>query len=638
MLAWLRGRLLAVAIFMVHSLNHLLEWLFASRNPGVVFVRETIRRNNIVLSGARRFIGFVRQLPTLPERLREFFRGGSLKPLPAVLAARQLGGAITVAEMVQIWDLTKEKGARVLAIAAGPELEQIRIIVTAARFDTYFRAVTVAQDIDTIRAGDFDLIVTTPISGTERQIAALRQGLLRPDSVLPVGNALKRSDYYKPVANGSRAIQGNDNARQPVARRLQPRVVFLNDVGFQYGAGIALRRQAASFLLKGFEVHLVSWTPGINPGAPSVVGISEFEGWQGIHNVSKDHQDKGGDGSQLVTGALSAIRAFAPDIIITGNIHGTGFPLELAQGLKAIDALVVSYMHDCFWATGRCAYSVSCELYRTGCNETCPTADEYPKLAPDKIAPAWRTKADIFEGEAGIPLVTNSGWMRSFAARRFGDRARIDCVPLALDHELFLPIPKAVARRLLGLPTEGLSVVMGAVDILNKWKGGDLFREIHRRLQGRDDVSVFLFGQSSTLLKSIKSFGLVDDERLMPFILNSADIFIGTATEEAFGQTLLEASACGVPVAAFDRGGVSDVVVDGETGLLVKDLSADALYNAVDRLLCDAALRDRLGRNARKRVETHFTLAKQADAWIDHLATLSDLRSRSPKPIATGRR
>jgi glycosyltransferase involved in cell wall biosynthesis len=285
-------------------------------------------------------------------------------------------------------------------------------------------------------------------------------------------------------------------------------------------------------------------------------------------------------------------------------------------------------MHDCFWATGRCAYPLACQLYQTGCNETCPTADEYPRLAPDKIAPAWRTKADIFEGEAGIPLVTNSRWTRDLAVRRYGDRARIDCVPLAIDHELFAPIPKAVARRLLGLPTDGLFVVMGAVDILNKWKGGSLFREIHGKLQARDDVSILLFGQSSTLLKSTKSFGLVDDERLMPFILNAADIIVGTATEEAFGQTLLEASACGIPVVAFDRGGVSDIVVHEQTGLLIKNLSVSELYGAIDRLLADPSLRDVLGRNGRKRVESHFTLGNQADAWADYLETLSAQRNR----------
>jgi glycosyltransferase involved in cell wall biosynthesis len=52
------------------------------------------------------------------------------------------------------------------------------------------------------------------------------------------------------------------------------------------------------------------------------------------------------------------------------------------------------------------------------------------------------------------------------------------------------------------------------------------------------------------------------------------------------------------------------------------------LYAAIDRLLVDASLRDLLGTNARKRVESRFTLAKQADAWIDHLKALSGSHPR----------
>ncbi len=631
MLAWLKGRLQDLAVFLVRSLNGLLEWLFASRNPVVVFVRETIRRNDFILLGARAFIRTVRELPMLGERLKQFLLRQRAEPLRSILAARVVGGAISVSELEQIWHLATEGGPRVLAVAGGPELEQIRIMVRAAR-NTSFRAAITPEEIAGIECSDFDLVIVVAAAGAGREIAELQhRAVAATECIFRIGETSRRSDYFERNVPGDRAVETAGNEREPAGHRPRLRVVLLNDVGFQYGAGIALRRQAASFLLGGFDVHLVAWTPGMDSGPPLVTGIAGFEGWRGIYNIGKDYAGKDRTESELVASTLSTIRSLDPDIVVTGNLHGTGVPLELAQGLTTIDAPVVSYMHDCFWATGRCAYPLSCELYQTGCNETCPTADEYPKLAPDKIASAWRAKADIFAGKTAIPLVANSGWTRDLAVRRFGDRARIDCVPLALDHELFAPIPKEVARRLLGLPTEGRYVVMGAVDILNKWKGGDLFREIHGRLQKRTDVSVLLFGQSSALLKSTKSFGLVQDERLMPFILNSADIFIGTATEEAFGQTLLEASACGIPVVAFQRGGIADVVVDGQTGLLAKNLSADELYQAIDRLLADPSLRELLGRNGRKRVEAHFTLTRQAEAWIDYLRPLSDQRHRAEK-------
>lgn len=613
-------------MILARSLNRFLDWLFESQNPVVVFVRETIRRNQILKSGARAFIRAVRALPTLRQKIRSRFRPLSARRLQSIMEARAVGGSVTTAEFERIWSL-KRRGARALVIAEGLELEQIEIVLRAAAVKATSCSSLVAYEAASLDAEKFDLVVVAPVPGLELHVAQLEGRWRRPEGFVRTGETAKRSAYSAPKPAIASVSEGSGielrSIHDKIVREQSLRVVFLNDVGFQYGAGIAVKRQVASLLLKGWEVSLVSWLPGNLLNPPMITGVRSLENWRGVHNVGEDNRRKGSDQNRIVADILSTICVLDPDVILTGNLHGTGFPLDLVQGLRTLNKPIVSYMHDCFWATGRCAYPVSCQLYQTGCDEACPTAGEYPKLARDRIRPAWRTKADIFEGARGIPLVTNSGWTRDIAAGRFGDRARIDCVHLAVDHELFAPIPKAVARRLLGLPTEGAFVVMGAVDILNKWKGGDLFRGIHEKLQGRSDVSLLLFGQSSDLLKSTRSFGLVADERLMPLILGSADIFVGTATEEAFGQTLLEASACGIPVVAFDRGGVSDVVVNEETGLLVKNLDVGGLEAAIDRLLDDAPLRELLGNNARKRVEAHFTLSRQADAWADYLKALT---------------
>jgi glycosyltransferase involved in cell wall biosynthesis len=627
MSAWLKKRVQDLAIFMAQTLNCFLEWLFESRSPVVVFVRETIRRNRVLISAARAFIRAVRALPTLKQKVWAIFAPLSVRRLQSVMAARAVGGSVTASELERIWDLAKRR-ARVLVIAEGPELEQIEIVLDVIAARMISCSSLAAFEAATRNISGFDLVIAAPVSDLAQQVAELERGAPNPERFIRVGESARRSDYVAAKPPFAATNEESERGRGPVLERIangQPlRVVVMNDVGFQYGAGIAVKRQVASLLLNGWEVSVVACFPGTMVDPPSVTGVKRFEGWRGVHSVSEDRRRKGQDTDQTVADVfLSTIRAIDPDVILTGNLHGTGIPLELAQGLKTTGKLVVSYMHDCFWATGRCAYPTICQLYRTGCNEACPTPHEYPKLAPDKIASAWRTKADIFEGATRIPLVTNSGWTRDFAVQRYGDRAQVDCVPLAVDHELFAPIPKAVARRLLGLPVEGTFVVMGAVDILNKWKGGSLFREIHDRLGARSDLSLLLFGQSSDLLRSKRSFGLVADERLMPLILSSADIFVGTATEEAFGQTLLEASACGIPVVAFDRGGVSDIVVNEETGLLVKNLDASELEAGINRLLADPSLRDTLGKNARKRVEARFTLVKQADAWADYLQRLS---------------
>src|SRR5882724_8859701 len=121
MLAWLKQRIQISAAVLVFLLNRFLERLFSSRLPPVVYVREFIRHNDFLLFAARKVIRTIRKGPT---RLRNVFLGRSARRVQAVLAAREIGGSITVSEFEQIFTRTR-KGARVIAIAAETEFRQI---------------------------------------------------------------------------------------------------------------------------------------------------------------------------------------------------------------------------------------------------------------------------------------------------------------------------------------------------------------------------------------------------------------------------------------------------------------------------------------------------------------------------------
>ncbi|MGA2924699.1 MAG: glycosyltransferase family 4 protein [Solirubrobacteraceae bacterium] len=81
---------------------------------------------------------------------------------------------------------------------------------------------------------------------------------------------------------------------------------------------------------------------------------------------------------------------------------------------------------------------------------------------------------------------------------------------------------------------------------------------------------------------------------------------------EPFGQVAVEAMAACKPVVASNVGGLREIVVDGETGLLVPRNDADALASAIARLLDDPQLRQRLGQAGRERAK-RYTLAAVAD-------------------------
>jgi glycosyltransferase involved in cell wall biosynthesis len=539
----------------------------------------------------------------------------------AFAEARATGGAISLQELEDLWE-TAARCRRVLCIAEGPELAQLRIVLRARRVKLdALPPQTAGRSDHRLPARKFDLIVAVGEGKAADSVRHLQRNVDRGPGILVLGRAGPVGEKNRISSRpASASASGLSNE---VARLGRLKVLLLNDVGFLYGAGTALKRQAASFLLNGWDVAVMAWNKEYDVGPPELTGINDLSGWHGGQSLEYSNEDKSRSGEELVE-VIRPRLPFHPDVIVLGNIHGGGWPVDIPARLRVLGSLVIAYMHDCYWVSGRCAYPGSCTLFHTGCDARCPTPDEYPRLAPEKIAPAWQERSGNFSGQAAVPLITNSHWTLAIARQRYGTAARTEMIHLGIDHHLFAPLPKPVVRRLLGLPSDKTIIAMGAVDVRDRWKGGEIFEAVCKVLQGRDDVALILFGRASERFSSARSFGIIWSERLMPFVFNAADLYVTTAIEEAFGQTLLEASACGVPAVAFNVGGIKDIVVHEETGLLVDRISASDLLAAIERLVGDAALREKLGRNGRARVESRFTLAHQAAAWDNCLARLCE--------------
>jgi glycosyltransferase involved in cell wall biosynthesis len=110
---------------------------------------------------------------------------------------------------------------------------------------------------------------------------------------------------------------------------------------------------------------------------------------------------------------------------------------------------------------------------------------------------------------------------------------------------------------------------------------------------------------------------LAGERRDVPQILASSSIFVLSSRAEALPVSVLEAMAAGLPVVATRVGGVPELVVDGETGLLVPPADPRALAAALQRLLDEPELRARLGAAGRARVEKQFALDSFLDAHLD---------------------
>jgi phosphatidyl-myo-inositol dimannoside synthase len=223
-------------------------------------------------------------------------------------------------------------------------------------------------------------------------------------------------------------------------------------------------------------------------------------------------------------------------------------------------------------------------------------------------------------------LVSAGGYPAAEARRSETALPPIVQVPPGVDTSRFVPLPpieRASARARLGLPATGPLVL--SVSRLVPRKGMDVLIQAAADLQaaGHPDLSVVIAGHGRDRRRlehiirktgaPVRLLGRVPGGDL-PALYASADVFAlccrsrwAGLEQEGFGIVFLEAAAAGVPSVAGDSGGAAEAVLDGETGLVVRDpTDPKAVADALDRLISDPGLARRQGQAARYRAESLF--------------------------------
>ncbi|MBO4914279.1 MAG: glycosyltransferase family 4 protein [Oscillospiraceae bacterium] len=187
---------------------------------------------------------------------------------------------------------------------------------------------------------------------------------------------------------------------------------------------------------------------------------------------------------------------------------------------------------------------------------------------------------------------------------------------------------QAALRQRLGM--DDGHIWIGSAARLEPVKGVDLFLDAALRLaRKRDDLRFMVFGTGSVeaslrakaepLGNAVRFGGFVEEIEQALALL---DVTVVPSRAEAFCLTAAESLSMGTPVAAFEVDGVSEVVRDGETGLLAPAQDVSALADAIEKLADDAGLRARLGGNGQKTVRDSFSaerMARQLEAIYEQL-------------------
>lgn len=244
----------------------------------------------------------------------------------------------------------------------------------------------------------------------------------------------------------------------------------------------------------------------------------------------------------------------------------------------------------------------------------------------------WLLKAvDRWIGTVATHVLADSPSQRSFlVAQRVVSADR--CAVLAsgsisgVDPSRFKPdaAARAAVRAELGLDESTL--VLMFLGRINRDKGvidlAAAFRELHVRIPG---LALVLVGPDEECLRDALlqragpgagAMRFVDYTRTPERYLAAADLLCLPSYREGFGTVIIEAGAAGVPSAASRIYGLTDAIVDGETGVLHEPGDVADIVAKLLPLLSDADLRRRMGERARERAIRDFSADRVARALV----------------------
>lgn len=265
-------------------------------------------------------------------------------------------------------------------------------------------------------------------------------------------------------------------------------------------------------------------------------------------------------------------------------------------------------------------------------------------LAPgDSPEPQSRIdgEARVIAGADVLIASTDAEWQQ-LSCLYAAPHDRLKTIHPGVDHGLFTPGDRRVAKQELGLGDEAVMLFVGRIQPL---KGLDLaikaLGEISKKLD-RKVVLLVVGGPSGNKSdRELERLRSMADERglggqvsfvgpqtqdRLPVFYRAADFLAVCSHSESFGLSALEAQACGTPVIGTPVGGLSYVVVDGASGYLIDRRDEKVFADRALALLQDADLFDRFSETAVKRASA-YSWEQTADAFRDLYVCLVNERA-----------
>ena len=217
-----------------------------------------------------------------------------------------------------------------------------------------------------------------------------------------------------------------------------------------------------------------------------------------------------------------------------------------------------------------------------------------------------------------------SNWMAQCARESilFKDK-RVEVIHVGLDHHLYYPRDKKTVRQILNMPQDKKIILIGAMNFLkDKRKGGHLLKKTFDKLvktgMGKN-TELYVLGTAAPKIEENFGFkthyyGSNRDDLSLALLYSAVDVFVAPSIEENFSATVFESLSCGTPVAAFNIGGMPDMITHNQNGYLANPFDTDDLAHGINWVLNKAPWQQ-LSDNARLFIEKECTMMIQAKRY-----------------------
>ncbi len=321
----------------------------------------------------------------------------------------------------------------------------------------------------------------------------------------------------------------------------------------------------------------------------------------------------------LPNNIVAQIEQINPDVINLHWVNGGFMPIEALSKFKQP---LVWTLHDMWAFTGGCHYSDTCDRYIHSCGAC-------PQLGSDRDWDLsrwnWRRKAKAWHN-LNLTVITPSKWLASCAKsssllRNFP----VQVVANGIDPQVYQPHDQLFARRVFNLPTDKKIILFGALNSTqDRRKGFTLLRsalEYLKSAQQAAKIELVIFGASEPAQPINFGFkthyvGQLSDDAALSLLYGSADVFVAPSIQDNLPNTVLEALFCGTPCAAFNIGGMPDLIEHQQNGYLAQPEQTQDLAQGIDWILADDDRYQQLRMNSRVKAIANFNLERQAQKYL----------------------